>query len=249
MILTGAGAVNGTGNNLANRLEGNDAANRLDGREGSDQMIGKGGNDTYVVDSNGDRVVEQANEGTDTVEASVSFILPEHVENLILTGTEAINATGNRENNVLTGNAVANIMDGQHGNDTLAGKEGGDLYLFDRKSGVDTIQENDATPGVTDTLQFSASIHHDQIWFERRGNDLELSVVGTTDKVIIDDWYLSQQHQVEVIKSGDGKTLTFDRVEALRAAMDPFDPAPIGQHELGAAQQHALAVSLETAWL
>ena len=58
-------------------------------------MSGGAGNDTYVVDAAGDTVTEAASEGTDTVQAGVSYTLGANVENLTLTGTGNINATGN----------------------------------------------------------------------------------------------------------------------------------------------------------
>ena len=45
-------------------------------------MLGGTGNDTFVVDSAGDVVTESANEGTDTIQSSVSYTLGANVENL-----------------------------------------------------------------------------------------------------------------------------------------------------------------------
>src|SRR3546814_19905033 len=84
-----------TGNELSNRLVGNSANNILDGAGGSDVMIGGLGDDTYGVDDGSDRIVESEGAGTDTVNSSVSFPLASHLENLSLTGSAAINATGN----------------------------------------------------------------------------------------------------------------------------------------------------------
>ncbi|MFZ1180335.1 MAG: calcium-binding protein [Herbaspirillum sp.] len=76
--------INGTGNSLDNRIIGNSRDNILDGVTGADVMIGGLGNDTYYVDNAGDQVVELAGEGIDTVNASISHTLAEHVENLSL---------------------------------------------------------------------------------------------------------------------------------------------------------------------
>jgi len=58
LTLTGASAVNGTGNSLANQITGNGAANVLDGGAGADTLVGGAGDDTYVVDSASDIVTE-----------------------------------------------------------------------------------------------------------------------------------------------------------------------------------------------
>jgi cyclophilin family peptidyl-prolyl cis-trans isomerase len=81
---------------------------------------------------------------SDTLTASVTTTLPANVENLTLTGTMAINGTGNAGNNILQGNSGNNILSGLNGNDTLwggvgndtlTGGVGNDKYLF-QSSGV-----------------------------------------------------------------------------------------------------------------
>jgi len=129
LVLTGEGAINGTGNALDNRLTGNAAANVLDGGAVADDMLGGKGNDTYVVDNVGDKVTELANEGIDTVQALVNYALGANVENLVLTGSAAINGTGNALDNKITGNAANNVLDGGAGNDTLDGGAGDDRLI------------------------------------------------------------------------------------------------------------------------
>jgi Ca2+-binding RTX toxin-like protein len=70
------------------------------------------------------------NEGTDTVQASVSYVLPTGVENLTLTGSGDLNGTGNAADNVIAGNTGNNILSGGGGIDTLTGNGGIDTFVF-----------------------------------------------------------------------------------------------------------------------
>jgi Ca2+-binding RTX toxin-like protein len=163
LVLTGATAINGTGNTLANTLTGNSANNVLDGGTGADTLVGRQGNDTYLVDNAGDVIMELANEGTDTVQTSVTYTLAANVENLTLTGATAINGTGNTLDNVLTGNSVNNTLtggagndtlDGRIGNDTMIGGTGNDIYVVNAAGDVVTENANEGT----DTVQSSITL-------------------------------------------------------------------------------------------
>lgn len=140
MLLTGTSVIDGTGNTQDNKLAGNDAANTLtgllgndtlDGGKGADLLVGGQGDDTYVVDNTGDVTSEVSGQGTDTVRAAIDWTITDHIENLVLIGTAAINGTGNSVNNAISGNSGANVIDGGIGADTMAGGFGGDTYYVD----------------------------------------------------------------------------------------------------------------------
>lgn len=149
--LTGTANIDGTGNGLANIITGNSGNNTLDGGAGADRLDGGGGtdilrggrgNDTYVIDSYTDTLDESGGRPSDidTIEIAMNISLANgstqsptirgNIEGIKLTGTAALNATGNGLNNQLTGNLAANQLDGGLGNDTLTGGKGADVFIF-----------------------------------------------------------------------------------------------------------------------
>jgi trimeric autotransporter adhesin len=151
-LVGGSKSINATGNTLDNIIIGNDGNNLLsDGAGGEDTLVGGKGNDTYVVNNSNDVITEQLNEGADLVKASVSFNLSDdisgggtlrggNVENLTLTGTGNIDATGTTDKNILTGNTGDNVLNdgGMGGIDRLVGGKGNDTYVI---SNLDVIIE------------------------------------------------------------------------------------------------------------
>jgi Ca2+-binding RTX toxin-like protein len=199
VILTAAGAANVTGNQLGNTITGGNGVNILLGLEGNDVLNGLGGNDTllggddndaldggtgndkmeggfgddvYIVDSKGDSIFDV--DGEDTVQSKLSIDLTAlaggEIENAILTGTGAANATGNGEDNKLTGNDGANLLNGKAGADTMIGGKGADTYVVDDAG--DVVTESLAgVPGGKDLVQSS-------ITFELGANVENLALTG-----------------------------------------------------------------------
>jgi Ca2+-binding RTX toxin-like protein len=241
-----------------------DGSDRLDGGAGADTLVGGTGDDIYYVDNVSDAVVELSGQGFDTVRSSVSHSLASHVDNLMLTGS-AVSGTGNDLANLILGNSGNNILDGGAGadslrgnagadtligglgNDLLDGGAGNDTYRFSRGDGQDSIWESDTTVGNQDVLSFDSTVAYDQLWFKKVGNNLEISVIGTTDKLTVSNWYVSSQWHVEQVAASD-KILVDTQVQALVDAMASMTPPPLGQTALSASQASALQPVLASSW-
>ena len=122
----------------------------LDGGTGADTMVGGVGDDTYYVDDAGDTVTELADEGTDTVYASLAnYTLADNVENLTAGNTpQAYALTGNALANTITGGSQGDTIDGGVGADTMIGGTGDDTYYVDDAGDVVTELTGEGTDHV-----------------------------------------------------------------------------------------------------
>jgi Ca2+-binding RTX toxin-like protein len=108
---------------------GNGGADVIQMFGGNDTMYGGEGNDQYHVDQKGDVVIEYADQGTDSVYASIDYTLGDNVEYLFQTGKDDINGFGNDLDNRIIGNSGDNILGGGKGHDIINGGEGADFMM------------------------------------------------------------------------------------------------------------------------
>ena len=184
-----------TGNELSNILEGLDGDDSLDGGAGIDTLKGGKGNDRYYVDNIADLVIEDKDEGFDSVNSTVNYTLGDNLENLSLLGA-AIQAIGNDLDNTLLGNDSNNELIGGKGNDVLLGGlgadimiggEGDDTYSVDT-SGDTLIENNDeGTDAVISSIDFDLTNHvnienlflsDEGTGQNGKGNDLDNNIIG-----------------------------------------------------------------------
>ena len=219
------------GNDILKGGAGND---RLDGGPGADSMFGNAGNDVYVVDNLKDYIFEDANEGTDTVRSSISYSLGSHVEKLTLTGSAAINGTGNAWKNVLTGNGKINLLsagagsdtlNGRAGNDVLDGGTGSDTYLFRPGDGRDVIQDCSTLREDVDTLRLTGGIGRNDPVIVKQSDDLYL-FLDESNYVVIEDQFLNGDHGVERVEVADGYYLARPDLENIVNTMSAINSDP-----------------------
>lgn len=270
----GNDTLNGlAGNDVLNGNAGNDW---LDGGGGIDTMAGGVGDDTYRVNSFGDVVVEISNNGNDTVVSSIPHTLGANLENLTLSGVAAIFGIGNAGANQIAGGESANFiwgragddvllgnggadtllgdtgddsLDGGVGKDLLIGGTGNDTYFFGRGYGKDIVVESDSTADTLDMIKFMPDVNPEQIWFQHVGNNLEVSIIGTQDKLVIKDWYQSSDTHVEQFKTAGGLVLSHSQVENLVTAMAGLEPPEFDQTTLPSAYESSLDSLISAFWL
>lgn len=197
------------------------------GRDGNDllrgngtaKLMGEGGADQYEVRSTGDVVVELAGQGRDTVLSWINYVLPAHVEDLVLQGA-ATSGTGNVLDNRISGGINADKLRGLGGNDVLWGFDGKDTLYGD--AGNDVLNGgagNDTLNGGTgnDTLNGDA------------GNDRLNGAAGA-----------------DILTGGAGADLfVFDK-NALGTAMDQIMDFQRGEDKIHLAAIDAIAASAFT---
>ncbi|MDI1229008.1 MAG: hypothetical protein PSY14_15105 [bacterium] len=221
ITLTGTKLINATGNEVDNVLTGNVAKNTLTGGLG---------NDTYVIQDTTDVIKENAGEGNDTVvikDKAYTIAAQLNLENISLTGTASVNATGNIGNNVLIGNNGSNTLDGLAGADAMIGFKGNDVYIVDNLG--DTVNDGGGTDAggedeVRASVSFTLGVDLDNLTLtggasiNGTGNDLLNTLTGnaginTLAGGLGDDYYYVQNTGDVVSEvTGEGNERLFTTV-------------------------------------
>ena len=204
-ILTG-----GAGNDTIYGMSGND---QLDGGGGADLLYGGIGNDLYFVVDNNDTIFEDAGGGTDTIQSSITYSLVSlpNVENIRLTGTANINATGNDHSNMLISNGGANVLNGGIGTDIAS-------FELSHAAVTASLLTNSATGDGSDTFisieNLVGSIYNDSLTGNNSNNVLDglngvdtLTGLGGADIYMVDN-----VGDVVVEAAGDGIDTVYSSV-------------------------------------
>ncbi len=185
------GNLNATGSTGNDTITGGAGNDTLDGGAGTNTLKGGAGNDTYIISTLTNTITEAADAGVDTVLSSIDYTLRTNVENLVLTGTDNLNGTGNTLNNTLTGNSGNNTLNGGTGADTLIGAAGNDTYIVDNAS--DSVFEllNEGTDTVSTRVTYTLSDNVENLTLtgsssiNGTGNSLNNIIIGNTGSNIL----------------------------------------------------------------
>lgn len=112
---------------------------------------------------------------------------------------------GDEDHDVLVVMGGDDKLDGGSGNDTVVGGRGSDTYLMNRASGQDTIYNfNPLGGGQADLLGFrgtAGAIIREDLWFERVGSDLKITVLGGNASATIKNWNEGAAYKIEYVST------------------------------------------------
>jgi Ca2+-binding RTX toxin-like protein len=204
---------------VADDIGGYGGDDQINGADGNDRLWGRTGNDTLLGGAGSDQIWGEA--GDDIIE-------------------------GGAGNDLLVG---GNDNGGSWNGSNYYAGQGDDTYRFGRGDGQDTVWDVDGTAGNQDVLSFLSGISADQLWFRQVGSALEVSIIGTNDRVQVANWFAGANYHVEKFQTAQGQTLLDSSVQNLVNAMAAFAPPAIGQTTLPANYQSTLLPTITSNWV
>jgi Ca2+-binding RTX toxin-like protein len=261
----------GIGNDTLTAGSGNDL---LIGGAGADHLLGGDGVDTFSYETATAGVTVNLATGAGSAGDAAGDVFDDAPEILIgsgfadtLTGSAGADTidggagndtiyggTGNDilrggdGNDTLDAQAGDDVLEGGAGNDILIGGDDSDTYLMDLSSGADEIHNFDPNGTDIDVVGYR-DITNDRLWFARSGNDLVVTVVGTTVTTTVKDWYViagpndRSNYKIDFFLAGIHVTQTID-AEGLVDLMAGYS-APTTQAAFNALHTDAV---FEEAW-
>lgn len=199
-----------SGTSFADILRGNAADNLLQGHAGDDVLDGRAGNDTLLGGDGFDTL--SGGEGSDHLDGGTG-------NDTLLGGAGNDTLLGGDGNDNLQAGDGDDLLDGGAGNDWLDGGLGNDTYLINRSSGSDTIYNYDPSGDDIDVIGYQdthGAIADRDLWFTRDGDDLLVSIIGTSTVTRIVNWYQiadansRANYKIDFFIAGERFTKTID---------------------------------------
>jgi subtilisin-like proprotein convertase family protein len=174
-----------------------------------------------------------------------------------VTGRNANITVGNGDNNIAGSISKLTVGDGNNivedaanlskiklgeGNNQVV--ISGNLSTVEVGHGVNTL----AFSGSMGHLIFGSDISPDRLWFRHQNQDLQISVIGSQQEVIVQNWYASSSERPRDITAGEHATLLYSNVENLVQAMAAFAPPVSATAMLADAELQRLQPVLAANW-
>ena len=234
------------------RISGSSGNDELHGGAGDDVIYGEAGDDTIYGDAGNDKLYGEdgddiyvfgRNSGTDHVN-DTSGTSTLRFEEGITAEDIMVSVTGTYDITIsLRDGDTKVVLDSFRLNDSYKNfgikfndgsiwKINGNTYLLELQSGVDTMLNNEYTVslnessfditdfGGNDIVNLGENMLN--IMFERDGNNLDIKTALNENVLTINDWYTSENYQIETIVSGDGYEITNKQVQLLIDEMAAF---------------------------
>lgn len=255
----GAGNDRVLGNNNNDSLYGDAGADSLYGGAGIDLVVGGAGNDRLYGEDGNDVMYGDAHDGSavDTSEGNNDSLYGGLGDDTLFGGIGDDRLDGDEGHDVLKGDEGADRLFGGVGDDTLSGGAGNDIIysgegantlLFERGGDQDTFYTS-SEAGTSNVIIFGENITYDQLWFEKVKQNLQISIIGTEDSVVVSNWFSATKvNTVTGISTNLGNTLPADQVNALVTAMAQQTKPGLGETELSPELQAALMGDINQSW-
>jgi Ca2+-binding RTX toxin-like protein len=206
--IAGVGAENkvtaGAGNDTVNGSNGND---KIFGGAGTDILNGGNGND-WLDAGNGANSILNGGNGNDSLTAA------KNEDTKMFGGAGNDTLLGQNGNDTLSGGNGADILIGGKGNDVLEGGEGNDKYVFNLGDGRDSVRDF-GNAGQVDTASFGASVNKARFIYVRKGEDLYIGNLDSTDQILVRGQFRGDGSGLEVIKFADGSSITAAQITTI----------------------------------
>ena len=205
------------GSDVNDVLVGTTAVETIDGGAGADQITGGGGQDLLyggagddIINGDADNDTIYGDDGNDTLTG----------------GAGADKLYGGAGNDWLYAGGGGDVLDGGTGDDYLDGDIGSDDYIVSATSGNDRIHDYDPDGTDKDTINF-VGLTHNQLWLQRMGDDLKITVLDKNTSVTVEGWFTPPpagspaNSQIEVLITDPKVTLQANTLLALMDAKRP----------------------------
>ncbi|MCP5409448.1 MAG: hypothetical protein H6963_09160 [Chromatiaceae bacterium] len=240
------------GSGHRDNIRGDSGDDLLRGRGGNDRLIGGTGDDWLDGGGGDDRL--KGGDGRDALYGGRGDddLSGGAGKDILYGGPGDDKATGGGGRDTIYGEAGDDYLDGGSGSDHLYAGEGNDTVVFGRNYGHDKVivgtGAEDELDQFVDRVIFKEGISANQLWFEARDTDLDISIIGTEDRLTIVDWYANSASKADEFVTSDGSMLARESVDRLVSAMAVFNPPAMGETQLPGEMQRELEPVIAAGW-